>query len=75
MHVYMSVLKSVSETCLLDTRHPALRRQEHGQGQDMERENLILDAKGDGKDGIPVSQEYRCQCSGADALVVALSQL
>ena len=66
---------SVSETCLLDTWHPALRRQELGQGRGTERENLMLDIKGDGKGGTPVSQEYQCQPSGADALVVALSQL
>jgi len=75
MHVYISVLMSVSETCLLDTWHPALRRQERGQGQSMERENLMLDVKRDGEDGSPVSQEYQCQLSGADVSVVALRQL
>ena len=55
MREYRSALISVSETCLLDTRHPALRRQEPGRGQGTERENLIADDKGDGKGGAPVS--------------------
>jgi len=75
MRVYMSMLMSVSETCLLGTWHPALRRQEPGQGRGMERENLMMDVKGDGEGGVPASQEYQCHLSGADALVVALRQL
>ena len=57
MRVYRSMLISVSETCLLGTRHPALRRQDPGQGRGMERENLIMDIKGDGEGGEPASQE------------------
>lgn len=75
MRVYRSTLTSVSETCLLGTRHPALRRQEPGHGQGMERENLIVDVKGDGKGGSPVSQEYQCHGSGADASVLVMKRL
>lgn len=70
MREYRSTLISVPATCLLGTRHPALRRQEPGRGQGMERENLIVDDKGDGEGGAPASQEYRCHDSGAEALVV-----
>jgi hypothetical protein len=75
MRVYSRAQTSVPETCLLGTRHPALRRQEPGQGRDGERENLIVDVKGEGESGDPASREYQCHRSGADALVVAVKSL
>ena len=75
MRWYRTALMSVPGTCLLGTRHPALRRQEPGQGHDRERENLIRDAKGDGKSGPPASQEYQSSRSGTDALVLAMKEL
>ena len=75
MRGYRTPLISVPDTCLLGTRHPALRRQEPGQGQGRERENLIGDVKGDGESGRTASPEYQCPRSGADALVVALKGL
>lgn len=47
MQVYIRLLISVSDTWLLGTRHPALRRQELGQGHNRERGNLIMDVKGE----------------------------
>lgn len=75
MRGYRSALISVPDTCLLGTWHPALRRQEPGQGHGRERENLMRDVKGDGKSGQPASQEYQCSISGADALVVVMKSL
>jgi hypothetical protein len=75
MRVYIRTLMSVPGTCLLGTRHPALRRQEPGQGHGRERGNLVADAKGEGDSGSPASQEYQCRRPGADALVVVMKCL
>jgi hypothetical protein len=72
MRVYIRTLMSVPGTCLLGTRHPALRRQEPEQGHGRERGNLVTDEKGEGESGTPASREYQCRRPGADALVVAM---
>ena len=72
MRVYSRTQMSVPETCLLGTWHPALRRQEPGQGHGRERGNLVTDDKGEGKSGSPASREYQCRRPGADALVVVM---
>ena len=75
MRVYSRTQTSVPETCLLGTWHPALRRQEPGQGHGRERGNLAADGKGEGEIGEPASREYRRRGPGADALVVVRKRL
>jgi len=66
---------SLEDTCLLSRWQPVYRRHELNTGFDMERENLVFDAKGNDKRLHHREGEYLCKGRGAEPFVVVMNFL